>query len=659
METSCNKNINIFKFFRFYNVESSVAIASKVNWKLQSITAREWGTIMRGRVENTNTFILNERQKIVLDHPMFSIAQPHSVHGVVIEPGCLPIMQFLRSINYGREEEIRNWPCDAAFPMLRINNLSLGNLFFSPGIDDKDLIQARKYAPQLGICNGWDNPSARQNESNLSWRYAAIEDEQDIRELVSKNRIVLSVYDMDQIVRHLITIIPWKSGCLVLPLSFAQHPNFSSPMSCYFAFEPCWWLYNSDYLNRFPDAEIVITNELGVALSNQPNEKQIILGHFFGHGAIPFLHLECLRGRQISILVICPREVEGWHEEDEERWCEREERWREDIHEAVLLLSRFEDLNIEASCCIAHELAGDCLCEPLPLPEIYQDFVIRTAFRNPISYKKKYLFKEAIRVNLTLPDNLRSDRYGALSNPVHAELISGLVSAGGIVNIVLHDECDISLFTVSLIFSILTRKVVFPEQQENGKNIRSATLIPLASSSRYHRILRELKQEGSYPFYDLSQCSKGDIEITLNGIIAETSARILIFSYEYLIGEYKKELVKACDWAAKRGVGLVFVTTETVSSATIMNERDVHVWNASNTDADPVYILEDRPLLKGNSKFSKIIIRDGRLETDKVDEQEVKALNNRKVARLTPALGYQTKPMSSDAQKFINQRNNK
>ena len=118
----------------------------------------------------------------------------------------------------------------------------------------------------------------------------------------------------------------------ILPMTFAQHPNYRTPLVCHFIFSPEWWLMGSEQLKLYPEAEVLITNELHCQNSN-PAADRIFLRYFFGKEMIPYLRLECLKSRNVKILF---------------NMTSNKLEMRNNLEETILLMARLKELDIKA-----------------------------------------------------------------------------------------------------------------------------------------------------------------------------------------------------------------------------------------------------------------------------------------------------------------------
>lgn len=605
---------------RDFEAEANIAQAAKCDFLIRSGAADDLAKVMSGRVEAPNVFVFNnERGRVTLDTPAYPMAPDFTDCNLPASPACVPYITRLAAINYGREEEILAPTTRATFPMLRLADFALGKREETPGCDEFDFAVARRLAPELGVTNTWDEPAVKKEP--LQWTPSKIEGEQDLRKAVSGWRWVVPVHDTDGIVRHLIYIGRGWNGICILPLSFAQHHKYSTPLPCFFTFDPCWWFMHSEFLPRHPEAEVLITNEIGVALGNDPlAANRITLGYFFGPEMIPFLHLDCLLGRRVKILFL--------HHPDPKRFARN-------VKETILLLERLEKLGIEASCFIAEE--DVCIDQGRAMTYYNAQLPVEDIdFAEPVGCNLPDLLRLARRFFIPIPENLRPDRFDALATELSFPLVHDFLTAGGMTAIRAHNGCDLSLFTVSILVGMMNGGDLFPGkwQPEPNRKIRPIVFIPQTAAGRYNRLTKEIRGHGTFPFYAIPAGSEKEIEQRLSDIQRETDGNVMILAAPNLVAEHKKVLETACIWAQKERLGLMICTSEDSPSAetffTDYSERDIHVWRVSSPET--TYIVEDRDPLNRNWNFFKITLAHGQWITKEVNEEEIKSIEGRKIA---------------------------
>lgn len=603
---------------RDFEAEANIVQAAKCDFLIRAGSADDLARIMSGRVENPNVFVFNyEVNRVTLDTPAYPMAPDFTDCNLPASPACIPRITGLAAISYGREEEVLASITQATFPMLRLTDFALGN-WKTPGCDESDFTIARRLASELGVTDTWDEPAVKKE--SLQWTPSKLEGEQDLRMAVSGWRWAVPVCDTDGIVRHLIYIGRGWNGICILPLSFAQHRKYSAPLPCFFTFDPCWFLMNSEFLPRYPEAEVLITNEIGVVLNNNPTDKRIVLGYFFGPEMIPFLHLDCLLGRCVKILFL--------HHPDPKRFARN-------VKEAILLLARLEKLGIEASCYIAEE--DVCIDQGramtyynvrLPVEDIN--------FEQPIACDLPELLTLARKFLILIPENLRPDRFDALTTTLNVPLVHNFLAAGGVTAIRAHNGCDLSLFTASVLVGMMNGRDIFPGkwQPEPNRKIRPIVFIPQTAAGRYNRLIKESFGYGNFTFYAIPAGSEKEIEQRFSDIRHKTDGNVMILAAPNLVTEHKKVLETACIWAQKEKLGLIICTSEDSPSAetvfTDHSERDIHVWRVASPEV--TYIVEDRDPLNRNWNFFKITLAHGQWITKEVNEEEIKSIEGRKIA---------------------------
>lgn len=539
-----------------------------------------------------NSFIYKQAFKIERNVPAFPLASP--MYGFTQQAqGCQPQIKNLVCTSWGQEFE-GLMHAQHKFILLNV----VGDNF--SGNWDQTLRFARQIGPALGITDQWDDPQMKNTEP---WREAKIEYNQfQLASWALQGAVFLILDDAGHTRNLIIKIYIDQDSFVLLPLTFAQHPNFPQPMVCHHAFSPDWWLFNTFYLSCFKYAEVIISNCWEICESTFGNEENIILGYFWGKEMIPHLHLECLIGRQVKLLII----------ESSDRATTRQ-----NLLEAVLLQARLKSMDINAGILLAKT-------------EKY--------FTNGLEalQKAKDITTEALvdmakQFSIDIPDNLSPNRFGMLSQTAANTLVEEFAEEGALTAITVHDNVDMTLITTSVLAGILRQGSVFPDYWTCSSRIVPECFIISSTANRNNRILKQLASDENFKFRRIGSLKKEGVAKCLNGICHENNSDIFIFSGREIIKEYHKELQETCDWAIKKNKAIVIVTSHDGSASEnfIADHagRDIHIWQSGEGQYE--YIIEDRPLLDGKSSFFKAIFSENTWDTISVSDEEIRNIPGR------------------------------
>ena len=389
---------------------------------------------------------------------------------------------------------------------------------------------------------------------------------------------------------------------ILLPLTFAQHPNFPQPMVCHHAFSPDWWLFNTNWLKYNPSAEVIISNCWGICENAFRNEKNVILGYFWGEGMISHLHLECLNGRNVSLLVL-----ESYSTDIT----------RQNLLEAVLLKSRLKSMNINTAILLA-EHKSCC--------EASQDVLQSTK-----SITTEALVNMGRKFGIDIPENLSPNRFGRLQQISSRTLIGGFAESGTLTAVTIHHGVDINLVTTAILNGVLQNENIFPDHWPCKSRIIPECFIISSTVNKHQRMLKQSVPESVFTFYGLDNLKKDGAVKCLNGICHENRSDIFIFSGREIIKEYQRELQQACDWAVKNEKAMVVLTShnDIVSENFIADHagRDIHIWHSGKNQYE--YIIEDRPLLGSKPAFFKIEYKGNIWTTAAVSDDEIRNIDGR------------------------------
>ena len=586
MKISTFGSIRIQILNRKFAIELDLQLVEKTEYYLRACPAEEWGVVFQGRAEDQNTFIYNfERNKVQLNIP----AAPWGANGVRM---TTPLMETYHSTQFGNDETLIIL-AEKEYPCLAIASTEHKDV----SVDPVPYIQeAKQLAPGLGIKGFWDEPVLRK--STLRWKEAKIE----YKALAMfPDRILLPVKDYDGCIRNLIEIR--QAPDVVLPLSFAQDvTEYCVPRPCNFSFEPSWYFINSEYVARYKNAQILITNELGVVLGNKPDEHCIVLGYVFGGEMIAHLNVEGVRYRSISLLVI----------ETPDR-----ARFRKNLQEVVTLLARFCELDVSvrivyAKCTYADDGLVRRKCE-FAEKELELNFVSER-YDVPFSISKDELIKIAMTYQILIPDNIRLDRHGRIPERKQMSLIADMIDSGNTSVVLAHRGVDVSLVSGSIAAGIHGYTgYVFPEHWKIIKGCSAVVLTASGSQAGIEKTVKRLHTK-SCPLYTLPTGTKVEIEQRLSAIRHETGANIFIFAGSKILTEQKKLLEAASFWAQKTGVGMLICCSVNGSAgcADFMDEicwRKFHVLHLPGNDL--TYLMKEDDPFAEEPQIFKLVLKCG------------------------------------------------
>lgn len=585
--------------FRDFEFERDIMYASKCEFFLNNADIKTLQKALPVVNGENNSMILNRKIEIERDRPAHPDLLP--MYGFVNQiQGSQPLIKYYIDTDYRRNiEELR--PCPYKFPVL---NVVADNTF---GILQQTLHFARQIGPALGISDQWDdrlmkNAGAWQEASIEQWRYE--EAHVSIKNL-NQGEVYL-VMDNEGFIRHLIVkMYLANSKYILLPLTFAQHPNFPQAMVCHHAFSPDWRLFTPWGVKNLP-AEVIISNCWEACTMPRFNTDIIILGYFWGEGMIPHLHLECLHGRKVKILLLesCNNKIP-----------------RQNLLEAILLKSRLKAMDIKANILLANA-------------EIYT--ADNQSYEQDVLQKSESITTEAL-VNMAksfgidIPENLSPNRFGRLQQTSCRTLIGDFAESGTLTAVTIHHGVDINLVTTAILNGILQNENIFPDHWPCKSRIIPECFIISSTVNKHQRLLKQLTPESTFTFHGLDNLKKDGAVKCLNGICHENKSDIFIFSGREIIKEYQAELQQACDWAVKKEKAMVVVTSHdsSVSENFIADHagRNIHVWNSGKNQSE--YIIEDRSLLGGKPSFFKIEYKGNAWTTAAVSDDEIRNIDGR------------------------------
>lgn len=606
-------------------IENAIMLASKSDFALTTLRLEEiQAAIHVSAGERWNELQLGEHLRISREIPFSPSSE---VHYDIFEEGgisgTLPLITEMAGIDYGILKE-HLVVSSAKYPMLDIILRSLR----SQGIGELSVYDlAQQIAPALGVSCKWDDPIVRRDEN--TWKEAKIEYEQYPLAKESGYGNILCVRDQGGHIRHLMSERLFNGKRIIVPLAFAQHPQYRQPQVCHFSFSPEWWLMGSEQLEKHSDAEVWITNSIDCG--NLFDGRRVFLSYFFGKEMIPHLELDCLRGRVVKCMILQePDALET----------------RRNMEEAILLMSRLKSMDIKTEFRIVNK-AEPILCEEYrQLGDIKIPHVL--SYYKPGDVSVDQIVNLAMSYGIEIPENLHHDRYGALLSGKKESLVTDFLDSGAVTAVTVHTGVDLALVTCSIVAGF-HNGAIFPEKWSCRQTIKPALFIRNNTVARHNAIFRKLSPDNFF-CYEIPGGSHEDIEHRLYHIVKENGFNVFIFESRQIVQEYRKELQTACEWAQKHGIEIVIITTEEDRSAEAffcdISSKDIHFWWSGERRNE--YIVEDRPLLEGDATAFKIMFAGHSWDIKDHAEEELRSLADRNVKILHERTENEDPNTSSD-----------
>ncbi len=587
--------------------EHNHCVKSEVGFALRSLPIDKLQSAIRIFEDEDKHIQLCAWLRIARDRPLHPQAVAcYSINDDTKKFYNQPLIAQSIGITYGMQQEIR-MPIPGKYPMLTM----LLKYLQSNGCSLKDELElAEQLAPALGIYGGWIEPALV--DSGNSWKEAKIEYEQYFAAKEMSDGNIYAIKDINGYIRHLICENYADGKVCILPMTFAQHPNYRTPLVCHFIFSPEWWLMGSEQLKLYPEAEVLITNELRCQNSNSAADR-IFLRYFFGKEIIPFLKLECLKYRNVKILF---------------NMTSNKLELRINLEEVILLMSRLKKLDIKAE---IMQINDD---EPLN-QEISDSGLPNVVFHyKPEKVGIEKIVTLGISYGIKIPENLRPDRYGALRHDSVKPLVNDFLYTSAVTTLTMSSGTDLSLITTCIIAG-LKKGQLFSGKWDCCHQISPVCFIQPCTVSRHNALFKQLSAD-KFTFYELPCGKKEDIESRLGNIVKENGSDVFLFEAREIVSDCKKELNFACEWAIKNRLSVVIITSQEDRAAeeffADISFKNIYVWRTGKKKNE--YIIEDRPLLIGDPVFFKIMYSNGVWNYEDVKLEEICEIPGRNVIRL-------------------------
>ncbi len=203
---------------REFKLERNIKYTSKCEFFINVASVAELQKALPVIDGGENSFIYKQAFKIERNVPAFPLASP--MYGFTQQTqGCQPQIKNLVCTSWGQEFD-GLIHVQHKFILLNV----VGDNFL--GKFDQTLRFARQIGPALGITDQWDDPQMKNTEP---WREAKIEYNQCQLASLALQGVVFPILDDAGHTRNLIIkIYIDQVSFVLLPLTFAQHPNFPS-----------------------------------------------------------------------------------------------------------------------------------------------------------------------------------------------------------------------------------------------------------------------------------------------------------------------------------------------------------------------------------------------------------------------------------------------
>lgn len=404
-----------------------------------------------------------------------------------------------------------------------------------------------------------------------------------------------------------------------LHLRFAQARDSSNVMTLYRKPEKPLWFWTS----HAQKAPIFMTDELGVILAN----PQIPFLGLFDDDDSDTVECEFLRGFPLYWVLLD---------------VETTSRMR-GYEKALRVLSRFEKLGMAVGVRVFREIHWDSPICWLPTPENLKfiQYEEGTAAREEF-FNKDVFIREASRYVTKIPENLKSDRYGAMDDSSlkmatkAAPLIDGLLDNGGFSVMVTGPGVPAFLFANLLECALLSRGALFGSCWKVRKSVSMMTVIPPDRKKRFAKAHAEVT-----PYMDFSfeyACLNDGKFLELNAeeglamfknALREHPVRVVIFDLPGLFtgkGQTRmavfKEVLKYC---ATQEIGVIlFLSGEpqkTLETA-LDPDRIVHIYTKKDSSSD--YIVETTKIFGDSAPTFLLNLGPDKVQTSEATEEDLR-----------------------------------
>ena len=278
--------------------DSCLDLAIRNSWH----DAKIRGFMPAAFADDGNPVLCNHQLRVYLRRPYSLLAIPDMSWPFPIQRECQPVVELYHDTH---PAVVNADPrMNAAFPMLRL--AQLGQRLSAPppppatlasSWDAMDRLTGHDLGACLGLTGGWGAVAPADGPWTLMPSC-----------LLNQNPGDIPVRDALGDFRYLLHVFQDGVGVYaILPLSFRQHPDYPAPLKLFIPPRPPYTFMGCQRLREFPNATVILTDDVWFALTAAPTPEQLVLGNPGGDAWVENLDVEPLRGRR----VVCHAAMEG------------------------------------------------------------------------------------------------------------------------------------------------------------------------------------------------------------------------------------------------------------------------------------------------------------------------------------------------------------
>ena len=286
---------NTFPLKRDHQYEQDAIQCSRVELEIRNHTGGAGvRAYMKAAFSTDGDLVLfNHQAKASLRCPHSHLPMPDMSWPFPVQRECQPLVELYHDIY---PAVINDDPrLSAMFFMLRLAQidrrlstpLPLAGLVSS--WDTMDRITGRELGQHLGITGSWNADAPATGPWMLAPPFPVCADN------------YLNVLDANGNFRHTLRIFYDDAGhYAVLPLSVHQHPDYpGGPLVLFIPPRPPYTLINSQLLDAYPFATVILTDDIQAVLTSELTPESIVLGNPGGDAWIENLDVQPLQGRKV------------------------------------------------------------------------------------------------------------------------------------------------------------------------------------------------------------------------------------------------------------------------------------------------------------------------------------------------------------------------
>lgn len=410
-------------------------------------------------------------------------------------------------------------------------------------VDERDIEIANYFKERNRITGIWNS----NIERNGPWMESPPPIEENSKLIHVKNASGTYIYSLQ--------VFYWLTqGYSVLPVAYFQNRHYSTPLKLFIPPSPPYTWTHSENLGRFPQAAIILTFDVMLAISNLPSNEFILLSNPGGSEWVEHILIEPLLGRK----VICSVNIESINE----------------VQAILKLTARL----------VAYGITPSFALDSNYIP-IFDS-------KNMEIVNMHTFIKQAQELGANIPEPIQLNRYGAINfAEINAStpLLENLVEPGSVTVIFQNKNVESNIFSSRIFSAVHSHTDPFSNHCHNlsDRSLKTIVFIDIERRKHYQQIMQKsnvnIFDMDADLFFDSMFLEKNleDGITLLKHIIHSLSPKVVIFDIESIQAERKhilqlKAAIRSC---ISQNIAVVIVMhNQKVLQGLLQPDKLIKIW---------------------------------------------------------------------------------